>query len=251
MAAAEHELTGQVQTGNLMAHAGASKLTREELALVPIPPATDTFKPIPHFEIINYLEESFSYRGIEIVRSEFAVTPDGLRMFGLVEIDMVEDGLRFSVGVRNGNDKTMRLGMVAGYRVFVCDNMAFAGDFYPLLAKHSKNFDPRDSIALGVERVQRYFTPLRAQIADWKRKVLSPGRAEDVFLSTIFSKLFPAEIVEGAYSLYWTPEFLDSFGGPTLWTLSNAYTSSFKSLPPVRQFQATAKLGRFLLEAKV
>ena len=39
----------------------------------------------------------------------------------------------FSIGIRNANDKSMRLALTVGYRVFVCDNMAFNGDFTPLL----------------------------------------------------------------------------------------------------------------------
>jgi hypothetical protein len=31
-----------------------------------------------------------------------------------------------------------------------------------------------------------------------------------------------------------------------MWSLSNAFTSAFKSLDPVPQFKATAKLGPFL-----
>ena len=68
-------------------------------------------------------------------------------MFGLLEANHDFDGIRFAIGLRNANDKSMRLGMVAGYRVFVCDNMAFAGDFNPLLAKHSKNLDLIESVS--------------------------------------------------------------------------------------------------------
>jgi hypothetical protein len=35
-------------------------------------------------------------------------------------------------------NKSMRLAMTCGYRVFVCSNMAFAGGFTPVLAKHSE-----------------------------------------------------------------------------------------------------------------
>jgi len=39
---------------------------------------------------------------------------------------------RFSIGIRNSNDKSIRLGLTAGLRVFVCSNMAFSGDFTPV-----------------------------------------------------------------------------------------------------------------------
>jgi hypothetical protein len=41
------------------------------------------------------------------------------------------------------------LGLTCGYRVFVCSNMAFAGDFTPVLAKHSKSFSLVDSVVTG------------------------------------------------------------------------------------------------------
>jgi hypothetical protein len=42
------------------------------------------------------------------------------------------EGCRFSIGLRNSHDKSMCLTMTCGYPVFVCSNMAFAGDFTPV-----------------------------------------------------------------------------------------------------------------------
>jgi hypothetical protein len=39
---------------------------------------------------------------------------------------------RLSIGLRNSHDKSMRLALTCGYRVFVCSNMAFSGDFTPV-----------------------------------------------------------------------------------------------------------------------
>jgi hypothetical protein len=41
----------------------------------------------------------------------------------------------------------------------VCDNMAFHGEFTPVLAKHSKSFSLIDGISVGVDRMQRNFVP--------------------------------------------------------------------------------------------
>lgn len=99
---------------------------------------------------------------------EYAVSPDGMKLFGLLELNSEYEDVRFAIGLRNANDKSMRLGMVAGCRVFVCDNMTPSGDFKPLLAKHTKNFDLTESLALGVDRIQRNWQSLRAAI-DFKR----------------------------------------------------------------------------------
>src|SRR5947209_5630012 len=97
----------------LMTHVGATKVTRQELSLVPTPPATDTFKPIAHAALVDELEGSLSFRHIRIARDEYAVSPDGMRLFGLLELDAEYEGVRFAIGLRNANDKSMRLGMVA------------------------------------------------------------------------------------------------------------------------------------------
>ncbi len=43
---------------------------------------------------------------------------------------------RVSIGIRNSNDKSIRLGLTAGLRVFVCSNMAVSGDFTPVTMLH-------------------------------------------------------------------------------------------------------------------
>jgi hypothetical protein len=53
--------------------------------------------------------------------------------------------------------------MAYGYRVFVCSNMAFAGEFTPVLAKHSKSFSLVDCIAVGVDRITETSRPDRAR----------------------------------------------------------------------------------------
>jgi len=45
--------------------------------------------------------------------------------------------------------------------------------------------------------------------------------------------------------MYFEPQYPE-FAARTMWSLSNAFTSSFKELDPVPQFKATAKLGAFL-----
>ena len=123
---------------SLIAYAG--KLTREQLALVPTPLATQTHKPVPHIDVVNAIIETLGFRHIGIVRDEYAVSRDGMRLFGIIELETQFHGCRFALGLRNSHDRSMRLALVVGYRVAVCENMMFSGDFQPVLAKHSKNF---------------------------------------------------------------------------------------------------------------
>ncbi len=118
-----------MEQSQLLAHWGSSKITREELKVIPTPAGSATHQPLPHFEIVGALVETLSFRQISVVREEYAVTGDGMKMFGVLDLETTFDGCRFSVGVRNSNDKSMRLALTVGYRVLVCGNMAFHGDF--------------------------------------------------------------------------------------------------------------------------
>jgi hypothetical protein len=234
------------ETSTLIGYKG-STIPREELALVPTPPATDTHRPVPHHEIVQALAETLGFRHIGVVHDEYAVSPDGMKMFGVLDLETEMHGARFAIGLRNSHDKSMRLALVCGYRVFVCSNMAFSGDFTPVLAKHSKSFSLVDAISVGVDRMQRNFEPMRKQVEAWRQAELTNVTAKMIiYQAFIESELeVPRHLARRVHDLYFDPQY-DDFKPRTVWSLSNAFTSAFKDLDPIPQFRATAKLGAFL-----
>src|SRR5689334_678275 len=116
-----------MMTATLLSQTG--KIARTDLQQVPVPQATATHQPLSHFEIVQAFLETLNCRHIDVVRDEYAVSHDGMKMSGVLDLEYGITGVRFSIGIRNANDKSMRLAMCIGYRVLVCDNMAFHGDF--------------------------------------------------------------------------------------------------------------------------
>jgi hypothetical protein len=234
------------ETSTLIGYAGRT-INRDELALVPTPPATATHQPVAHHEIVQALVETLGFRHIGVVRDEYAVSPDGMKMFGVLDLETEMHGARFSIGLRNSHDKSMRLALTCGYRVFVCSNMAFSGDFTPVLAKHSKSFALVDSISIGVDRMQRNFEPMRQQVEAWRRTELADVSAKMIIYEAfIQSELeVPKHLARRVHDNYFEPQY-EEFRPRTMWSLSNAFTSAFKELEPVPQFRATAKLGEYL-----
>ena len=232
--------------GTLVAHCGAGKISREELQNLPVPESTGTFKPIAHHEVVDALVETLGFRHIGVVRQEYAATPDGMRMFGVMDLEAGFTGCRFSLGLRNSNDKSMRLALTVGYRTFVCDNLAFQGDFTPVLAKHSKNFSLIDSIALGVERMQRNFEPMQRQVEVWRGLQITDDMAKlTIYRAFIEGDLeVPRHLARSVHNNYFEPKY-EEFAERTMFSLSNAFTSAFKGLDPIPYFKATAKLGAF------
>src|SRR5713101_7735280 len=152
----------------LLAHCDTFKITREQLSLIATPEGTPTHHPLAHHTIVEALLEALAFRHISVMRDEYAVSTDGMKMFGVLDLETAFEGCRFSIGIRNANDKSMRLAMTVGYRVFVCDNMAFQGDFSPVLAKHTKRFSLVDAVSIGVDRMQRNFEPMQHQVETWR-----------------------------------------------------------------------------------
>ncbi|PWU12013.1 MAG: hypothetical protein C5B51_01670 [Terriglobia bacterium] len=224
-------------------------MKRQQLLVIPTPAGTATHRPVPHGEVVEALIETLSFRHIGVVRDEFAVSKDGMKMFGVLDLDTGMDGCRFSIGIRNSHDKSMRLAMVVGVRVFVCENMAFSGDFQPVLAKHSKHFSLQNALSIGVDQMQRNFDGMRLQVEDWRQSQLSDVAAKlIIYRAFIESDLeVPKHLARPVHDYYFNP-LHEEFQSRTLWSLSNAFTSAFKELEPIPQYRATAKLAGFLAQ---
>jgi hypothetical protein len=233
------------ETSTLISCTG--KITRAELAQVPTPLSTATHVPIPHAAVVEALVDTLSRRQISVVDEEFAVSKDGMEMFGVIDLATSFEGCRFAIGLRNANNKRFRLACTVGLRVFVCHNLAFRGDFSPVLAKHSKHLSLEDTLSIGVDRMQRNFEPMRQQVESWRAQQLSAASAKlTIYRAFIEGDLdVPKHLARKVHELYFNPQH-EEFQPRTMWCLSNAFTSAFKELDPIPQFRATAKLGSFL-----
>src|ERR1700719_869408 len=224
------------ETSTLIGYGGRT-IGREELALVPTPAATETHRPVPHHEIVQALVETLGFRHIGVVHDEYAVSPDGMKAFGVLDLETEMAGCRFSIGLRNSHDKSMRLAMTCGYRVFVCSNMAFAGDFTPVLAKHSKSFSLIDCISVGVDRMQRNFEPMRKQVKAWRRSELTDVTAKVVIYEAFVEARLeaPKHLTRAMHDLYFEPKY-EEFKPRTIWSLSKRFAPT--NFPEARQNEA-------------
>src|ERR1039458_2776690 len=87
---------GQImsESSTLIGYQGRT-IPREALALVPTPPSTETHRPIPHHEVVQALIETLGFRHIGVVHDEYAASPDGMKMFGVLELATEIQGCRF------------------------------------------------------------------------------------------------------------------------------------------------------------
>jgi hypothetical protein len=110
---------------------------------------------------------------------------------------------------------------------------------HTVLAKHSKNFSLEDGLAMGVDRMQRNFGPLKQQVEEWQAMQLSTASAKLlIYQAFIEDELgFPKHLARRVHDLYFQPVH-EEFQPRTMWSLLNAFTSAVKGL---HQFLSTRR----------
>ena len=215
---------------NLMLHCGAFRVDRTAVLATPTPAATPTWQPLPHMRLLDSVERTLHSAGHQVLQAEHALTRDGLRYFGVLQVARVNAAadVTFVVGVRNSHDKSLPAGLVAGSQVFVCDNLAFNGQV-SLHRKHTKfildDLDPlvRDAIR-GIENL---WSQEEQRITAYKATELRRYQAHDLIIEAL-----EAGVCSGAHVPriveQWHRPIHDAFAPRTVWSLHNAFTEALK-----------------------
>jgi len=123
-----------------LAHCDTKDVSEKEIKAIESPDWTPTWHPVSHGDVIDTLEQSVKEIGLEVVHKQYSVNKKGSRMFGAWEMSVGNGQMSYMLGIRNATDKTMGLGITGGTKVFVCDNLAFSGD-YVRFRKHTGGLD--------------------------------------------------------------------------------------------------------------
>jgi hypothetical protein len=103
-----------------------------------------------------------------------------------------------------------------------------------------------DTLAIGVDRVQRQFEPMAATIDAWQNHNLPDVEAKNIIYDAFVLDGVdaPKHLMRPVHQAYFEPPHAE-FEPRTAWSLQNAFTHAFKALDPIPQFRATASLGEF------
>ena len=116
----------QTPPRGMLLHCGAQIVSREQLFAVPTPRGTQTWYPLGHRKILGEVESQLETSGFTILEETHALSHEGARYFGVMSVTLPSRGqadFGWVVGIRNSHDMTYPAGLVAGTRVFVCDNL--------------------------------------------------------------------------------------------------------------------------------
>jgi hypothetical protein len=220
---------------SLTVHAGGKFATRDELSLIPVPVETESYTPVPH----NHLAETLTtigrdiLQGYELESEQYALAREGNQMFGVLTFRGEHPEMGLSVGFRNSYDKSMAIGIAIGAKVFVCDNLALAGDV-TVLRKHTGNvWASLEDVAIStLYRSQKNFHKVVEDAATLKNMSISDTGAFQ-YMGLLYGRgvLTPRQLP--VVKREWLRPSHEDFQPRNLWSFYNACTEAMKSAPPV------------------
>jgi len=207
----------------LMLHAGAQEMNLAALRNLPTPDGTMSHVPIAHIDVVDMVKYSLGFYGHEIVDENYGVTPDGDRFFGLLSLKSSYGDYTDTVGLRNSHDKKFPIGISFGSKVFVCDNLAFAGD-QVIKRRHTANAK-RDLPGLVAQVVE----PLRLArqnqnkiIQLYHKTELNDRWADHIIMELYRKGVINVQRIAQVAQQWEEPDH--NWGGKTAWRLFNAAT---------------------------
>lgn len=215
------------------------KLSRKELAAIPVPPARGPrHNPIPFGEFVDEVELQLDKVGLQVIDQEHMVGHEAMRYFGLMEVAPKEgqlitsDEWKVLVGLSGSHDQVIGRKIAMGKHVMLCSNLCFGGDIYTSSTKQTLNIWNRlpGMIYNGVRRIPQMADLEEKRIQKFKDIHLSNPNAM-YFLNSLFRQgsLTSSQLGRAIHEWYEpTYEFTAPDEDPTVWRLENAITEVIK-----------------------
>jgi hypothetical protein len=214
----------------LVLHCGAHACPRAALDTVKTPAPTQTWQPIAHTHLIEEVERIIAVNGLRILGEGHSLSHGGNRYFGLFQMGngQVHHDYAWILGLRNSHDKVFPAGLVAGAKVFICDNLSFSGEI-SVSRKHT-TFISRDLpmfIERAIGRLMEKWHSQDERIEAYKNTGLTDTAAHDLLVRGLdVGAMTPTQLPKVLKD--WREPRHEEFAARTLWSLFNCFTETLK-----------------------
>jgi hypothetical protein len=236
----------------LVVHRGGWSATLVDLASVPVPDPTESYHPVPYDRFVEEVQLHMPRFGLKIQSSAFALGREGRQMFGVLTCTngKAAGDYALAIGLRNSYDRSLSVGMVAGTRVFCCDNLAFSGEV-KMQRKHTANVfrDLPDLIYRMLSQVSGMRERIAGEVQVMKSHELGAAEADHLIVEAIRRRVLPASWLPKVLSLWEEPKH-EEFQPRTAWSLFNAFTEVQKRLAPRAQMEGGLRLAEIFRSAE-
>lgn len=228
----------------LLLHTGGWEATKADLAAVSVPDPTVSYVPVPYTRFVEEVELHVPRFGLTITDSRYALAHEGNQMFGVLTCTTGAEanGHALAIGLRNSYDCSLSVGLVAGTRVFCCDNLAFSGEV-KMARKHTANVfrDLPDLIYRMLDQVSVLRTRIEEEISAMQSRSLSQSWVDHLLVRAMCADVLPASRLPKVLEAWEEPRH-EEFWPRTAWSLFNAFTEVGKARSPRQQVEDSLRL---------
>ena len=218
-------------------------VSKDEVALISTPRSTDTWRPVPHIDVIEAVTEVIKAHDWEIESEMFGLASEGQKMFGVMEISRSSSPeWHRCIGLRNSHDKSLAVGLSAGIVVLVCSNLAFGGTRV-INRKHTSRIDLTELIDRAVASLEDDFLTTETRCEDLKDIYLNDDEARSSIVRAAELGVINSSDILPVYREFKSPSHVE-FKEPTRWSLLNALTEIVKKYSPQRVDHSYLALNR-------
>ncbi len=217
----------------LILHCGAQHIDRAAMRNLPMPvPKGPRHHPIHHLDFVEAIDETVKMFGLDVTEEAFGVNDNGARFFGVMQLkgDKLpsESDYGVALGLRGSHDQTLPRGLSIGSRVFVCDNLSFAGE-HVMNTKHTTNILDRlpEMLYMMVGKVINAAQAQHEQLESYKATFLPDSVADAAMTQLVrIGAINPTDLPHLIKE--WDEPSHEEFSDPTVWRLFNAATETLK-----------------------
>jgi hypothetical protein len=219
-----------VSNSTLVAHCGARLVNRAELESVEPPPGSATWVPIKHSVLLDRVGQALTDAGFGIKSTKIALSRGNHRLFSTIDTEcaLASGGITLAVAVVNSTDKSLPMKMIAGTRIFCCDNLSLRSDLMAsaIQRKHTRFGLDRfhEALALAVSTLDQFKKVEGERVKRFQDTEVTDIEAESVMLRSYERGIVSHRLLPRLIKEWRTPSFAD-FEPRTLWSLENAHTT--------------------------
>ena len=206
---------------------------RNEIATVPTPTGTTSWKPVPHMDVIDAVTEAVKAKNWSIIDEQYGLAREGQRMFGVMRINN-SSSPEWSrcIGIRNSHDQSLSVGLAAGISVMCCSNLAFGGAMV-LKRRHTSRIELGNLVLTAVDELEMEFLNLETVSEDLKLHEVRADEARAVIVRAAEVGAVNSCDIVPIFREFQKPRH-EEFAEPTRWSLLNAFTEHAKKYSPGR-----------------
>ena len=206
---------------------------RNEIAVVPTPTGTTSWKPVPHMDVIDAVTEAVKAKNWQILDEQYGLAREGQRMFGVMRINN-SSSPEWSrcIGIRNSHDQSLSVGLAAGISVMCCSNLAFGGAMV-LKRRHTSRIELGNLVLTAVDELEMEFLNLETVSEDLKLHEVRADEARAVIVRAAEVGAVNSCDIVPIFREFQKPRH-EEFAEPTRWSLLNAFTEHAKKYSPGR-----------------